>query len=157
MGSEFGQDAEWNESVGLDWWLLDNPSHAAVQHLVRDLNALYKATPALYERDFTPDGFEWIDSNDADHNTLAYVRKGLDGKPVVVVVNFAGVPHEGYRLALPEGGVWREALNTDAESYGGSGVCNVGAIAADPVPWHGRSYSAEVRVPPLGAIVLVQD
>ncbi len=157
MGSEFGQDAEWNESVGLDWWLLDNPSHAALQHLVRDLNALYKATPALYERDFTPDGFEWIDSDDADHNTLAYVRKGLDGKPVVVVVNFAGVPHEGYRLALPEGGVWREALNTDAEVYGGSGVCNEGSIAAQPVPWHGRSYSAEVRVPPLGAIVLVQD
>ncbi|ACZ31436.1 1,4-alpha-glucan branching enzyme [Xylanimonas cellulosilytica DSM 15894] len=156
MGSEFGQDAEWSENVGLDWWLLDNPSHAAVQRLVRDLNALYKATPALWERDFTPDGFEWIDSNDADHNTLAYLRKGIDGKPVVVVVNFAGVPHEGYRLALPEGGTWREAMNTDAELYGGSGVGNLGQIHAEPVPWHGRPYSAAVRVPPLGAVILTQ-
>ncbi|WP_425956439.1 1,4-alpha-glucan branching protein GlgB [Xylanimonas sp. McL0601] len=157
MGQEFAQDAEWNEGVGLDWWLLDNPSHAAVQRLVRDLNALYKATPALWERDFTPDGFEWIDSNDADHNTLAYVRKGVDGQPVVVVVNFAGVPHEGYRLALPSGGSWREAFNTDAEIYGGSGVGNLGAVTAEPVPWHGREHSVAVRVPPLGAIVLVPE
>ncbi|MCL1871603.1 MAG: 1,4-alpha-glucan branching protein GlgB [Promicromonosporaceae bacterium] len=157
MGSEFGQDAEWNESVGLDWWLLDNPSHAAVQTLVRDLNALYKETPSLWERDFTPDGFEWIDSNDADHNTLAYIRKDAAGNPAVVVVNFAGIPHEGYRLALPQGGAWKEALNTDAENYGGSGVGNMGQVAAEPVPWHGRSHSASVRVPPLGALVLIPE
>ncbi|QAY63179.1 1,4-alpha-glucan branching protein GlgB [Xylanimonas allomyrinae] len=157
MGSEFAQDAEWNESVGLDWWLLDNPSHAAIARLVRDLNIFYKATPSLWERDFTPDGFEWIDSNDADHNTLAYLRKDKAGKPVVVVVNFAGIPHEGYRLALPFGGVWREAFNTDSETYGGSGVVNAGTVPAEPVPWHGRSHSAAVRVPPLGALVLVPE
>ncbi|GAB2472925.1 1,4-alpha-glucan branching protein GlgB [Xylanimonas ulmi] len=157
MGSEFGQDAEWSEGVGLDWWLLDNPSHAAIQRMVRDLNALYKATPSLWERDFTPDGFEWIDSNDADNNTLAYLRKDAAGKPVAVVVNFAGVPHEGYRLALPFGGTWREAFNTDAEIYGGSGVGNLGAVQAEPVPWHGRSHSASVRVPPLGALILTPE
>ncbi|PZR52028.1 1,4-alpha-glucan branching enzyme [Xylanimonas oleitrophica] len=157
MGQEFAQDAEWNEGAGLDWWLLDNPSHAGVQHLVRDLNALYRRTPALWELDFTPDGFEWIDADDADHNVLAYLRKDREGRPVVVVVNFAGVPHEGYRLALPAGGTWREALNTDAEAYGGSGVGNLGQVAAEPVPWKGRDHSATVRVPPLGVLVLVPE
>lgn len=154
MGSEFAQDAEWNESAGLDWWLLDNPSHAGVHRLVRDLNRYYRDTPALWEQDFSPAGFEWLDANDADHNVLAYLRRGADGRPVVVVVNFAGVPHEGYRLALPAGGTWREAINTDAESYGGSGVGNMGRVQAEPAPWHGREHSAVLRVPPLGALIL---
>lgn len=154
MGSEFAQDTEWNESVGLSWWLLDSPWHAALQRLVRDLNVLYRDTPSLWERDFTADGFEWLDSNDADRNTLAYLRKDASGKPVAVVVNFAGQPHEGYRLPLPSGGTWRETLNTDDESYGGSGVVNGGAVQAEPVPHHGRSHSATLRIPPLGAVVL---
>ena len=156
MGSEFAQDEEWNESAGLKWWLLDAPWHAAISQLVKDLNALYKATPSLWERDFTPDGFEWIDVNDADRNTLAYIRKDAAGKPVVVVVNFAGNPHEGYRLALPAGGQWREVLNTDDPKYAGSGVTN-GSITADAGPWYGRDYSAIVRIPPLGVAVFAQD
>ncbi|MCL1900027.1 MAG: 1,4-alpha-glucan branching protein GlgB, partial [Promicromonosporaceae bacterium] len=157
MGSEFGQDAEWNESVGLDWWLLDYAPHQQLQALVRDLNRLYKATPQLWERDFTPDGFEWLDANDADRNTLAYLRKDAAGNPIAVVVNFAGNPHEGYRLPLPFGGVWKEVLNTDAADYGGSGVGNFGQVTAEPAPHYGRSHSASVRVPPLGAIVLVPE
>ncbi|MCL2595959.1 MAG: 1,4-alpha-glucan branching protein GlgB [Promicromonosporaceae bacterium] len=157
MGSEFGQDAEWNENVGLDWWLLEYSPHQQLQRLVRDLNALYKATPALWEKDFTPDGFEWLDSNDADRNTLAFLRKDASGKPVAVVINFAGNPHDDYRLPLPHGGVWREVLNTDAEAYGGSDVGNFGAVHAEPVPHHGRSHSASLRIPPLGALVLIPE
>lgn len=118
---------------------------------------MYRATPALWQHDHTPDGFEWLDSDDADGNTLAYLRKG-DGTPLaVVVVNFAGTPHEMYRLPLPHGGRWREAINTDAPIYGGSGVGNLGVIEAEPVPYHGRPFSASIRVPPLGGLIFVAE
>ena len=158
--------------------------HAGVQHLVRDLNALYRTTPALWELDHDPAGFEWLTADDADHNVLAYVRRSRSGDPVVVIVNFAGVPHEGYRLPLPTlplaepapsadepvgtqdspvaaragaspASMWLEALNTDATVYGGSGVGNMGRVQAEQVPHHGRAWSAVVRVPPLAALVLV--
>ncbi|WP_402466466.1 1,4-alpha-glucan branching protein GlgB [Isoptericola aurantiacus] len=154
MGSEIAQVAEWSEGRSLDWWLLDDPAHAGIQRTVRDLNALYRATPALWERDFDGSGFEWIDADDAAHNVLSYVRRAADGSPVVVVVNFAGVPHEGYRLGLPHAGTWHEALNTDDLRYGGSGVVNTGEVRSEPIPWHGREHSAALRVPPLGALVL---
>ncbi|AEI12931.1 1,4-alpha-glucan branching protein GlgB [Cellulomonas gilvus] len=154
MGQEFAQPDEWSESRSLDWWALQDPLRAGVQRMVRDLNALYRRTPALWQLDHTPDGFEWIDSNDADHNVLAYVRKGVDCPPVVVVVNFAGVAHENYRLALPSGGRWAEIFNTDVLEYGGSGVGNLGAVQAQPDPHHGRPASALVRVPPYGVILL---
>ena len=172
MGCEFAQEDEWSESGGLHWDLLGDTGHAGVQHLVRDLNALYRATPALWELDFDPAGFEWLESGDADHNVLAYVRRSRSGDPVVVVVNFAGVPHEGYRLPLPsaigpmagsdagsdsDAPVWREMLNTDATVYGGSGVGNMGRVHAEPLPHHGRGWSAAVRIPPLGALVLVPE
>jgi 1,4-alpha-glucan branching enzyme len=126
---------------------------------VRDLNALYRRTPALWERDFEPGGFEWLDSDDADHNVLAYVRRSLSGDPAVVIVNFAGLPHEGYRVSLPDSptGVWLEAMNTDAVEYGGSGVGNMGRVHAQDVPWKGRGQSTTLRVPPLGALVLVPE
>lgn len=156
MGSEIGQHSEWNEGRSLDWdGLAADPGRQGVQRVVRDLNALYRATPALWELDHDPAGFEWLDADDADHNVLAYVRRGRDGSEVAVVVNFAGTPHEGYRVALPSGGAWREVLNTDAEVYGGSGVGNLGEVGAEPVPWKGRAYSAVLRVPPLGALYLV--
>ncbi|MDO8143005.1 MULTISPECIES: 1,4-alpha-glucan branching protein GlgB [unclassified Isoptericola] len=154
MGCEFAQEAEWSEGAGLDWWSLEDAGNAGVQHLVRDLNGLYRATPALWERDFDGSGFEWIEGGDAARNLVAYVRRAADGSPVVVVVNFAGVPHEDYRLGLPHGGAWSEALNTDAPRYGGSGVVNEGDVVAEDVPWQGREHSATVRVPPLGALVL---
>lgn len=159
MGCEFAQDAEWAEGEGLRWDLLGNPGHAGVQQLVRDLNALYRKTPALWERDFEPGGFEWLDSDDADHNVLAYVRRSLSGDPAVVIVNFSGVPHEGYRVSLPDSptGVWLEALNTDAVEYGGSGVGNFGRVEAQDVPWKGRGQSTTLRVPPLGTLVFVPE
>ncbi|WP_273651937.1 1,4-alpha-glucan branching protein GlgB [Cellulomonas fimi] len=157
MGSEFAQQTEWAESRSLDWHALDDSLHAGVRDSIRDLNRVYRENPALWELDHSPEGFEWIDSDDADRNTLAYLRKGVDTPPAAVVINFAGVPHEGYRLALPSGGRWREAFNSDAESYGGSGVGNLGGIDAEPVPHYGRPYSAQVRVPPFGAVIFVAD
>jgi len=155
MGQEFAQQQEWSEARGLDWWALDDPGHQGVQRALRDLNAVYKATPALWQLDHTPDGFEWIDSDDSGRNTLAYIRHGHDVPDAVVVVNFAGTPHENYRLALPSGGRWTEAYNSDAELYGGSGVGNLGSVDAMPDPHYGRPYSALVRIPPLGAVIFV--
>ena len=109
----------------------------------------------MWALDHSPQGFEWIDANDADRNVLAYLRRDDRGNVVAVVVNFSGVPHEDYRLALPQGGTWIEAINTDAEEYGGSGVGNLGQVQARPEPHHGRAFSATLRVPPLGVLYLV--
>lgn len=157
MGCEIGQGAEWAESRSLDWYLLDNAPNRGIHDTVRDLNAVYRATPALWELDHDPTGFEWIDADDADHNVLAYLRRDSSGGMVAVVINFAGTPHENYRLALPHGGAWTEALNTDAEIYGGSGVGNLGRVVADAGPHHGRPFSAILRVPPLGGLYLVPE
>jgi 1,4-alpha-glucan branching enzyme len=154
MGSEFGQEAEWAEQRQLDWWLLDHPEHRGLLQLVGDLNALYRETPALWERDGDPGGFSWLDGNDAGSNTISFVRWSRDQSPLVAVTNFAAVPHEGYRLALPRAGAWLEVLNTDAEVYGGSGVGNLGQVTADGEPLHGQPASALVRVPPLGTLWL---
>jgi len=154
MGSEFGQDAEWSEGRSLDWWHLEDPLHEGLRRLVRDLNGLYKTVPALWERDSDPAGFHWLDADDADHNVLAYSRIDNHGNPVVVVVNFAGVPHEGYRVGLPHAGAWDEVINTDSEIYGGSGVGNLGRVEAQSKGWKGQPASATLRVPPLGAVIL---
>ena len=157
MGQEIGQEQEWNESYSLDWWLLDQEGHAGVAALVERLNKIYANSPAMWDDDYT--GFEWIDASDGDHNLISYLRKGTDAdgnrEVVVCVSNFAGNPHEGYRVGLPFGGEWVEILNTDAEEFGGSGVVNVGTIIAEDTPWNGRPVSAQLRVPPLGALWLV--
>ncbi|MFN3865947.1 MAG: 1,4-alpha-glucan branching protein GlgB [Demequina sp.] len=154
MGDEFGQEAEWSEGRSLDWWHLDDTLHAGLKDLVRDLNHLYLDTPALWERDADPQGFTWIEADDTDRNLIAFLRWDSRGEPVAVVINFSAVPHERYRLGLPSGGVWDEVLNTDAEAYGGSGVGNLGEVrAADKA--HGTwDHYAELRIPPLGAVVL---
>ena len=153
-GQEFGQGGEWSEVRSLDWWLLDDPGHRGVARLVRDLNGVYRATPALWSRDTTEDGFHWIDANDAEGNVLSFLRWGSDGSCVAVVANFAGLPHEGYRLGLPHTGEWREIVNTDADVYAGSGVGNMGAVLAEADPWHGQPASATLRLPPLGVLWL---
>jgi 1,4-alpha-glucan branching enzyme len=157
MGSEFGQEAEWAEMRSLDWWLEQTPGHSGLQQLVRDLNRLYVQHEQLWALDSDPAGFEWIDANDSPHNTFTFLRKDRSGRPLAVIVNFAAVPHDDYRVGLPRGGRWREVLNTDAELYGGSGVGNLGAVVAQEVPWHGRAHSAQLRVPPLGAVWLVPE
>jgi 1,4-alpha-glucan branching enzyme len=154
MGSELGQESEWSESRSLDWWLLDQPDHAALSRLITDLNAEYKANPALWSMDNHPAGFEWIDANDASGNTFSWVRRGANGELLVCVVNFSAVPHFDYRIGLPAGGTWREVVNTDAQEYGGSGVGNLGAVHADDLEWHGRPQSVSLSVPPIGAVWL---
>jgi len=156
MGSEFGQEAEWADSRGLDWWLLDQPAHRGVLDLVRDLNRIYTDTTALWRQDLTPEGFRWIDANDAAGNVFSFLRFGGGGPDDVLacVVNFSGSAHHGYRIGLPSAGRWQEVLNTDAREYGGSGVGNLGGIEAGDQPWHGLAASATLSVPPLGAVWL---
>jgi 1,4-alpha-glucan branching enzyme len=155
MGTEFGQESEWSEQYGLDWWLADIPAHRGLQLLVRSLNEHYKAAPPLYARDNEPGGFEWINGNDAEHGVLSFIRWDHDGNPLVCVVNFAGNPHHGYRLGLPVAGEWTELLNTDAEEFGGSGVTNGGSVQAGAEGWDFKAASAVISLPPLGAIYLV--
>jgi 1,4-alpha-glucan branching enzyme len=154
MGGEFGQEAEWSESRSLDWGLLADPGHRGVQRLVGDLNRAYRELPALWSQDTSPDGFAWIDANDASDNVFSFLRWGADGSVLACVANFAGQPHEGYRLGLPRAGRWEEIVNTDADTYTGSGVGNLGAVVATEAPWHGQPYSATLRVPPLGTLWL---
>jgi 1,4-alpha-glucan branching enzyme len=154
MGCELAQDNEWSEERSLDWWLLEYAEHNTVQSLVRDLNTIYRATPAMWATDADASAFRWIDANDASNNTFSFARTAADGSIFVCVANFSGVPHEGYRLGLPRPGVWSEILNTDAEGYGGSGVGNLGAVTADGSSWHGLPASAVIRVPPLATLWL---
>ncbi|MCI5826406.1 MAG: 1,4-alpha-glucan branching protein GlgB [Arcanobacterium sp.] len=156
MGQEFAQIDEWNEGRGLDWWLTQNEGHDGVMRCVRDLNAVYRAHPALWSEDFTNAGFEWIEVSDGDHNVLSYLRKSHDGgETVAVICNFAGVPHNDYRVGLPFGGEWEEVFNSDSTLYGGSGVGNLGKVQAEEISWNGRPYSANLQLPPLGVIYLV--
>jgi 1,4-alpha-glucan branching enzyme len=154
MGSEFGQESEWAESRELDWWLLDNSDHRGVATLVRDLNALYADSPALWSLDTEGTGFQWIDANDSSSNVFSFVRIGSGGEQLVCVANFSAVPHHGYKLGLPRAGTWTEALNTDAEAYSGSGVGNLGKVEATEDSWHGQPASATITLPPLGAVFL---
>jgi 1,4-alpha-glucan branching enzyme len=172
MGSEFGQAAEWSQEAGLDWAALRGPLEAGLQRLVIDLNAAYRADPALWTADFSQDGFGWIDANDSVGNVVSFLRFSGDGAGdaeaadtgaagqagvIACVANFAGEPHLDYRIGLPQAGRWREVINTDAAVYGGSGVGNMGVIEAVEEPWHGRPASAVLAVPPLGVLWLAPE
>jgi 1,4-alpha-glucan branching enzyme len=157
MGSEYGQGSEWSADKGLDWWVLDFDVHSGMQRLCRDLNSLYRATPALWTLDTSADGFSWIDANDAQGNTLSFLRFAPDGSPLACVANFSALPHMEYRVGLPSAGIWREVLNTDAAVYAGSGVGNLGGVEAVAEPWHGRPASATITLPPLGVLWLVPE
>ncbi|MEY9953834.1 1,4-alpha-glucan branching protein GlgB [Leifsonia sp. EB34] len=154
MGQEFGQYSEWSEERGLDWWMLDQPSHRGLWNLVAQLNVVYRDNPQLWSLDNDPRGFEWLDGSDAAGNVLAFLRKDRDGSPIAVLLNFSGAPHVDYRVGLPFAGEWEELLNTDAEDFGGSGVGNFGGVTAHDEPWMGRPASAVVTLPPLGALYL---
>jgi 1,4-alpha-glucan branching enzyme len=158
MGGELAQEQEWRASGSLDWHLLERAEHAGVQQLVRDLNRIYRAEPALWEVDFDAAGFRWLEPNDAAANTVAFARLSRDGERVVVCVcNLSPVPRRGYRLGLPRGGRWLELVNTDSAVYGGSNVGNLGGVRADERPWHDQPFSAEVTLPPLGVVWLTPE
>jgi 1,4-alpha-glucan branching enzyme len=156
MGGEFGQWREWGHERELDWDLLAYPTHAGVQTLVTELNRLLREEPALHERDFTWDGFEWLEQGDSDRSITAFIRRGAEGRrPLVAAFNLTPVPREGVLLGVPSPGTWRVLLNTDAAAYGGSGYAtNVSAVDTSPLPSQGRPHSVRVALPPLGAVVL---
>jgi 1,4-alpha-glucan branching enzyme len=161
MGGEFGQRREWNHDAELDWFLLDDAGtghwHRGLRDLVRDLNHLYRDTPALHERDCEPEGFRWIKGAASDESILVYSRHGAaPDRAAVTVASFTPLVREKYRIGLPFPGHWREALNSDAECYGGSNIGNGGGVVAESVPWDGQPYSAEITVPPLATLVLVR-
>ncbi len=158
MGSEFGQWNEWYHEESLHWHLLEYPLHATLKRWVEDLNRTYRSEPALHQLDFDPAGFEWIDCNDSHNSVLSLIRKGRSAKDsLIIVCNFTPVPRYNYRVGVPSGGYWREILNSDAKIYGGSGHGNLGGIEASPIPFHGRPYSMNLTVPPLGAIFLKRE
>ncbi|MCM8813082.1 MAG: 1,4-alpha-glucan branching protein GlgB [Candidatus Omnitrophica bacterium] len=155
MGGEFGQWNEWSHDGSLDWHLLEYPAHRGLQHWVRDLNFFYRGEPSLYERDFSSEGFYWINLDDWQHSVIVFARRG-DGQPpaVVVAANFTPVARFSYRIGVPYGGYWKEMLNSDAVCYGGGGVGNGGGAWAEPVAWQGQPYSLSLAVPPLGILFL---
>ena len=161
MGQEFAQPTEWNHDEALPWHLLNDPAHAGVQRLVRDLNALMRHEPALHRLDSESAGFEWIDAQDREASVFSWVRRAEpgQGRPVIVVSNMTPVPRHGFRLGVPDeagAGAWREVLNTDSAFYGGSNLGNGGqTLPVQAVPWHGRARSIELLVPPLATMFLV--
>jgi len=158
MGQEFGQRAEWSEQHGLDWWQLDEAGFSSgILRLVRDINAIYRAHPALWSRDTSPAGYSWVDANDSANNVFSFLRYGHDGSAMACVFNFAGTEHTGYRLGLPSPGRWREVLNTDAVDYNGTGIGNLGTVGATARPWHGRPASAVLVLPPTSALWLTPE
>jgi 1,4-alpha-glucan branching enzyme len=155
MGQEFGQWREWSEERSLDWDLLQWPTHKGVQSWVNDLNHFYAAQPALFQHDFDPSGFRWIEANDAEQSVFTYIRFADDPNDFLVIAcNFTPVPRAGYRVGVPEAGFYAELLNSDSEHYGGTNVGNGGGLNTEPTPWHTWNQSLNLTLPPLGIVIL---
>ncbi|WP_353087142.1 1,4-alpha-glucan branching protein GlgB [Flavobacterium sp.] len=154
MGSEFGQSGEWNFEQSLEWHLLQYDYHKGIKQYITDLNALYRNTPALYEKQFSAEGFEWINYSDNENSVLAYIRKGTHEKEhVIIVCNMTPVVHDHYRIGVPKTGKLKELFNSDKSEYGGSNVVHHQPVKVDKLPWNGRDFSAEIQLPPLGMVV----
>jgi 1,4-alpha-glucan branching enzyme len=154
MGAELAQRSEWRHDASLDWHLLEQPLHAGVQRLIRELNAVYTHTPALYEIDFEPRGFEWLDIHDRDNSIFAWLRRAEDRSFVVCIMNMTPVVRYDYRVGVPQEGGYAELINTDATKYGGSGLANSGVLTAENFGAHGHPHSLRLLLPPLATIVL---
>ena len=153
MGGEFGQTSEWNFQESLDWHLLDYEFHQGVQKVVKDLNTLYKSQPALYEKQFSPEGFEWIEWNDAENSVLTYIRKGHETKDdLIIIANFTPVTREKYRVGVPGAKQRKLVFNSDDSKYGGSGVAKK-TVKPTKKAWNGRKNSIEINIPPLGMLI----
>jgi len=154
MGGEFGQRREWTHDDSLEWHVLQYPLHEGVRKWVADLNRTYKENPSFYQKDFSNDGFRWVQRGDWEQSALSYLRIGDDAAPpLLVVCNFTPVPRYNYRVGVPRGGYWRELLNSDAAEYGGSGMGNLGGVEATPMPYEEYSHSLTLTLPPLAALV----
>jgi 1,4-alpha-glucan branching enzyme len=153
MGGEFGQWSEWYSLTSLAWHLLEYEPHKGLQRLVRDLNALYRREPSLYEVEFSHEGFEWIDFGDFDTSVVSFIRKAKNRDDFTLFIfNFTPVPREDYRVGVPKWGYYNEILNSDSAVYWGSNIGNMGGVHAENTWWNGRPYSISVKLPPLGAL-----
>jgi len=153
MGGEFGQRSEWDHSASLEWPLLEYPEHQGLQRLAADLNSIYRREPALHQVDFDWQGFQWIDCSDADAGVLSFIRRARSPEEsMVIVASLTPVVREDYRVGVPDPGYYRELLNTDAGTYGGTNIGNAGGVRAETIPWMGQPYSVSLRLPPLGVI-----
>lgn len=161
MGGEFGQEHEWNHEASLDWHIVsddyEDGLHCGIQRWFHDVNNFYKITPALWEMDQDPRGFEWIDCGDAASSVVSFLRRAKDGSEVIFVGNFTPIKRECYRIGVPHGKKWREALNSDSALYGGSNCGNLGEITAEKVSFHGRPWSVSLTLPPLACLVLTEE
>ncbi len=158
MGMELGQWKEWDYQSSLDWHLLENESHLGLQRFIKDLNHTYKGIPALYEDDFSPEGFKWIDANDSQNSILSFTRQSLDkSQKILVIANMTPLPRYNYMVGVPDDGKWLEIMNSDAELYGGSGMGNFGGVDANPLPCHGEEQSINILLPPLGIVMFIKE
>jgi 1,4-alpha-glucan branching enzyme len=158
MGDEFGQWSEWDHEVSLEWDLLKKPFHAGLQRWVRDLNTLYRGQSSLHEYDFNPAGFEWVDCKDSQRSIISFLRRGRGAEDhILFVCNFTPVVRDNYRVGVPLEGSWREILNSDAALYGGSGQGNFGGLSTIPLPIHGRPFTLNMTLPPLGVVAFQPD
>jgi len=157
MGGEFGQWREWNHDRQLDWDLTHESDHAGIQRWICDLNRVYRAERALHSRDFSANGFEWIDGNDSENSVITFLRWPDAGRPVLVALNFTPLPRKNYRVGVPLAGAWREILNSDADRYGGSGVGNLGRVVSEEFAWHARPNSVKLTLPPLGVVMFTPE
>ena len=155
MGGEFGQTSEWKFNGSLDWHLLDYAPHKGVNECMKALNALYRTETALFEKSFSPDGFEWIDTSDRENSIVTYARKGnQEGDVLLIVLNMTPIPRQDYRIGVPQAGTWTEIFNSDRREFYGSGLVNAEPLQSEAEKWHGRPDSIRLTVPPLGAVVL---
>jgi len=153
MGAELAQYDEWNHDRSLDWHLLDYPVHSGVQKLIRDLNVVYRATPALYEVDFSADGFEWIDLNDQDNSMFSWIRRDKSGNSVICITNFTPIVRYDYRVGINESRQYVELINSDAKEYGGSGIRN-GTLSPEDVEYQGKPCSLALTIPALATLII---
>jgi 1,4-alpha-glucan branching enzyme len=155
MGGEFGQRREWTHEGELEWWVTQFPLHSGAQRFVRELNRVYRANPALWQLDFSPEGFEWIAADDGEHSVFAFLRKPRDGgRPLLVVSNMTPVPRTNYLVGVNWPGHWKEVINSDAAEFGGAGWGNLGGVEASVARAHGRRYSLALTLPPLSTLIL---
>jgi len=152
MGGEFGQWHEWNHDSSLDWDLLGQPKHDGLRRLVQHLNYTYKSEPALWQQDDSYEGFEWIDFHDADNSVVSFIRKSREGEVIAFIVNATPIVRFDYRLGVPHAGFYRELINTDAETYGGGNVGNLGGVHSEDRAWMGREHSILIQLPPLATV-----
>jgi 1,4-alpha-glucan branching enzyme len=155
MGGEFAQRHEWQHDYSLDWHENNNPDHQGIQRIVRDLNNLYKTQPALYEHNFSSEGFQWINADDADKSVISWMRKGKsEADTLIFVANFSAAVWKNYRLGVPKMGYYQEIFNSDNLYYGGADVLNIGALETAPIPYNHHTHSLSLKLPPLGLLVL---